>query len=106
VLLAGIAIVLTEGLSNAAVVALLLPVALGIAKEIGMDPRIMAPVIAVPAGLGFAMPVGTPANAIAYSSGYLRMRDMLLPGLALDVVAWLGFCLVAIYYWPLIGLTP
>ena len=43
-------IVLTEAMSNSAVVALLMPVALGIAQQFGIDPRVMAPAIAVPAG--------------------------------------------------------
>ena len=30
--------------------------------------------------LAFTLPVGTPGNALAYSSGYLRLRDMLVPG--------------------------
>ena len=68
----------------------------------------MAPVVALPAGLAFTLPVGTPGNAIAYSSGYLRLRDMLVPGSVLVVIAWAAFNLVTMYYWPLIGLplTP
>ena len=54
--------------------------------------------------VNFTLPVGTPGNAIAYSSGYLRLRDMLGPGAVLVVIAWAAFNLVAIYYWPLIGL--
>ncbi|HJQ85383.1 MAG TPA: DASS family sodium-coupled anion symporter [Candidatus Binatia bacterium] len=104
-LISGLGIVLTEAMSNSAVVALLLPVAFGIAQQFGIDPRIMAPAVALPAGLGFTLPVGTPANAIAYSSGYLRMRDMLIPGALLSVSAWLTFNLVVTYYWPLLGLT-
>jgi solute carrier family 13 (sodium-dependent dicarboxylate transporter), member 2/3/5 len=103
-LLAAISILLTEAISNSAVVALLLPVAFGIAQTHGIDPRVMAPAIALPAGLAFTLPVGTPANAIAYSSGYLRLRDMLLPGAILSLCAWGTFVLVAVYYWPLIGL--
>src|SRR5207253_35734 len=98
-------ILLTEAMSHSAVVALLMPVALGIAQQFGMDPRIMAPVVALPSGLAFTLPVGTPGNAIAYSSGYLRLRDMLIPGAVLVVAAWAAFNVVAIYYWPLIGLT-
>jgi len=65
----------------------------------------MAPAVALPAGLAFTLPVGTPGNAIAYSSGYLRLRDMLGPGFILVAIAWAAFNLVARYYWPLIGLT-
>jgi sodium-dependent dicarboxylate transporter 2/3/5 len=65
----------------------------------------MALVVAVPCGLAFAMPIGTPANAIAYSSGHLRLRDRVLPGLCMAASGWLVFNLVARFYWPLLGLT-
>jgi sodium-dependent dicarboxylate transporter 2/3/5 len=104
-IISAIGIVLTEAMSHSAVVALLMPVALGIATQYGIDPRIMAPAVALPAGLAFTLPVGTPGNAIAYSSGYMRLRDMLVPGAILVVIAWIAFNLTAIYYWPLIGLT-
>ena len=98
-------ILLTEAMSHSAVVALLMPVSLGIAQQFGIDPRIMAPAVALPSGLAFTLPVGTPGNAIAYSSGYLNLRDMLIPGAVLVVVAWAAFVLTAMYYWPLIGLS-
>lgn len=104
-LLSAVSIILTEAMSNSAVVALLLPVALGIAQQYGIDPRVMAPAIALPAGLAFTLPVGTPANAIAYSSGYLTLRDMVVPGAVLNTVAWVIFFAVAYWYWPLIGLS-
>ena len=53
----------------------------------------------------FTLPVGTPGNAIAYSSGYMNLRDMLIPGALLVVIAWIAFNLTAIYYWPMIGLA-
>jgi sodium-dependent dicarboxylate transporter 2/3/5 len=95
---------LTELMSNSAVVALLMPVTFGVAADFHMEPRIMALVVAVPAGLAFAFPIGTPANAIAYSSGYITMRDMILPGVMLAVTAWLLFNVFAWLYWPLLGL--
>lgn len=98
-------IVLTEAMSHSAVVALLMPLSLGIAQQFGIDPRVMAPAVALPAGLAFTLPVGTPGNAIAYSSGYLRLRDMLIPGSVLVVIAWAAFNVVANYYWPLIGIV-
>lgn len=96
---------LTEAMSNSAVVALMMPVGLAIADQVGLQPALIAPIVAVPAGLAFAFPIGTPANAIAYSSGYLRLRDLILPGMLMGLVAWLVFNLAANYYWPLIGST-
>jgi sodium-dependent dicarboxylate transporter 2/3/5 len=103
--ISALGIVLTEAMSHSAVVALLMPVALGIATQYGIDPRIMAPAVALPSGLAFTLPVGTPGNAIAYSSGYMQLRDMLIPGSLLVVIAWAAFNLTAIYYWPYIGLS-
>ncbi len=104
-ILSFLSIVLTEAMSNSAVVALLMPVSLGIAEQFGMDPSIMALSIAVPAGLGFTLPISTPANAIAYSSGYLTIREMVVPGLILNLVSWVLFNLLAVTYWPLLGLS-
>jgi sodium-dependent dicarboxylate transporter 2/3/5 len=104
-IISAIGIVLTEAMSHSAVVALLMPVALGIATQYHIDPRIMAPAVALPSGLAFTLPVGTPGNAIAYSSGYMQLRDMLIPGSLMVLVAWIAFNLTAYYYWPTIGLV-
>ena len=94
---------LGELLSHSAVVAALLPVGLGLAGHFGIDARAMSLVIAIPAGLTFILPVGTPANALAYSSGYLRARELLLPGALMILSAWIGLNLMIQLYWPLIG---
>jgi sodium-dependent dicarboxylate transporter 2/3/5 len=98
-----ISILLTEAMSHSAVVALLMPVTIGVAHEFGLDPRVMAPVVALPAGLAFTLPIGTPANAIAFSSGYLHIRDLLVPGALLELLAWIAFNLMVYWYWPLLG---
>lgn len=98
-----LAIVLTECISNAAVIAILMPIGLSLAKTMGMDPRVMTLAITLPAGLAFCLPMGTPANAIVYSSGFLRSREMILPGLAIMAGAWLLFLLAAYFVWPLLG---
>jgi sodium-dependent dicarboxylate transporter 2/3/5 len=103
--ISGISIILTEAMSNSAVVALLMPLTLGIAADYGIAPRVMALVVSVPAGLGFTLPIGTPANAIAYSSGFLSIRDMMVPGVILSVSSWIVFNLVARWYWPLLGIN-
>lgn len=100
---AGVSIFLTEGISNAAVVAILMPVGLGLSKSIGIDPKIVTYSIAMPSGLAFLLPMGTPANALAYSSGFLKLKDVFIYGLLLNFLAFIFFGLLVLFYWPLIG---
>lgn len=99
------AALLGEMLSHSAVVAALVPVGLGISRQLGLDPATMTMAVAVPAGLTFILPVGTPAIALAYSGGYLRKRDLLVPGAIMIGIAWAGLNLAIHFYWPLIGLN-
>ncbi|MFT5039668.1 MAG: sodium-dependent dicarboxylate transporter 2/3/5 [Hyphomicrobiaceae bacterium] len=93
---------LTEAMSNSAVVALMMPITLGLAPAIGLPIEAAAPLIAIPAGLTFAFPIGTPANAIAYSSGFLKLRDLIVPGAIMGVAGWVVFNLTATFYWPIL----
>jgi hypothetical protein len=34
----------------------------------------------------------------------MQLRDMLIPGSILVLIAWAAFNLTAIYYWPYLGL--
>jgi sodium-dependent dicarboxylate transporter 2/3/5 len=75
-------------------------VALPLSQTYGIDPRVLAVAIAIPAGINFIFPIATPANAIAFSSGFLRMRDVLLPGLLLDAFALVVIGAVGFLIWP------
>lgn len=98
-----LSILLTECISNAAVIAILMPIGLSLAKSMGMDPRVMTLAITLPAGLAYCLPMGTPANAIVYSSGFLKSREMILPGVAIMACSWGLFLLAARFIWPLLG---
>jgi sodium-dependent dicarboxylate transporter 2/3/5 len=100
-----ISIVLTEAMSNAAVVALVLPIAFELGDSVpGMSPIAMVFAVAVPAGLAFSLPIGTPPNAIAYSARYHRIRDSVKVGILLNLAALIAFLLVARFYWPRLGI--
>lgn len=99
-----LSIFLTEAMSNAAVIAILLPVSIGMAEKLSMDPTLLTYSIAVPAGLAFMFPMSTPANAIAVSSNYISVKDMIKGGFIMCIVSWVVFNLIAAFYWPLIGL--
>jgi sodium-dependent dicarboxylate transporter 2/3/5 len=98
-----LSITLTELISNSAVVALLMPVALSMGRDLGIDPRMMTMVVAIPSGLAFMLPMGTPATAIAFSSGFLSTRDTVRIGLVLFPIGWLIFNLSIYIIWPMMG---
>jgi len=104
VLLAVISILLTEGISNAAAVAVLIPLGFGIANKCGISPILIVFAITIPAGLPFCLPMGSPPNAISYSAGHYSLREVVRAGMWLNLAAIIVLMLVMKFYWPLIGL--
>jgi len=96
---------LTEGISNTAAVAIILPIGFGIGQAIGINPIAIVFIVAIPSGLAFTLPVASPPNAIAYSSGYYEISDVVKPGLILNMLSWIVFIIIALVYWPMIGLN-
>jgi hypothetical protein len=47
---------------------------------------------------------GTPPNAIAFSTRYLRISDMVRAGVLLNALAVGVLFLIIRFYWPLLGL--
>jgi sodium-dependent dicarboxylate transporter 2/3/5 len=97
-------ILLTEAMSNAAVVAVLLPIGMSVAKQFGLDPKVVVYAVASASGLAFALPMSTPSVAIAYSSGYLKLSEVLTPAVIMAAISWVGLMLTAKYWWPLLGI--
>ncbi len=95
---------LTEGISNSAVVVFLLPVALSISKTYGIDPKLATFCVAVPSGLVYMLPTGSPPNAICYSSGFYSIKESFQAGLIMNLISITVLILTAKYYWPWIGL--
>jgi len=79
-------IFLTEVTSNTATAAAFLPLlgALAVAQDI--SPLLLTVPAAIAASCAFMMPVATPPNAIVFSSGHMRIGDMLRAGFALNLM--------------------
>jgi sodium-dependent dicarboxylate transporter 2/3/5 len=100
-----LSIFLTEGVSNTATVAIVLPLGFSIGEALGISPIATVFIVALPSGLAFTLPIATPPNAIAYSSGYYEIADVIKPGLMLNILSWIVFIALALIYWPRIGLN-
>lgn len=104
-LIIAMTLILTEGISNVAAVAIMIPLAFGVGEVLNINPVAITLFVALSGGLAFCLPMGTPPNAIAFSSGYYRISDSVKVGLILNIVSIIVVLLVAIYYWPLVGLS-
>lgn len=79
-------VLLTELVSNTASAALLIPVFISVAPQLGLEPAVMVAAIAVSASCAFMLPVATPPNAIVFGTGAVPQATMMRCGAALNVV--------------------
>jgi len=82
-----LAILPTEMISNTATAALLLPISASLATSMGINPILFMAPVAIATSYGFIMPVGTPPNAIVYSTGYISVAKMARAGIPLDLIS-------------------
>lgn len=102
-MLAGIYLVttiLTEILSNNAVAALMGPVAISMAAELGVDARPFIVAVAFAASAAFATPIGYQTNTYVYGVGGYRFSDFLKIGVPLNIACFIVAMLVIPKVWP------
>ncbi len=102
--LAAVAIMFTEVISNAAAVAILLPIGLSLGKLAGLDPVAVTMAVTIPAGLSFMLPISSPPNAISYSAGHYGVQLMARLGVWMNVVCYIIMLATMWLWWPLLGL--
>ena len=91
---------LTQFMSNTASAALLCPIGISIAQQLGADPKAVVMAITVAASCAFATPVGTPPNTLVLGPGGYKFADYVKCGTGLVVVCF-AVCLVVIpIVWP------
>jgi anion transporter len=91
---------LTQFMSNTASAALLCPIGISIAKNIGADPHAVLMAIAVAASCAFATPVGTPPNTLVLGPGGYKFFDYVKAGVPLVLVSFVVSLIVIPIVWP------
>jgi len=79
-------IILTEFMSNTASAAMLLPLLFILANQLQVNPIIIVLPATIAASYGFMLPVGTPPNAMAFSTGFIPQKDMLKAGFIINLL--------------------
>nr|WP_268821574.1 SLC13 family permease [Octadecabacter dasysiphoniae] len=93
--------VLTEMVSNNAVAVVVTPIAIGLAIELGYDPRPLVVAVMVAASASFATPIGYQTNTLVYGPGGYKFSDFLKVGVPLNLSIGILASAVIPYIWPL-----
>ncbi|MCU0816367.1 MAG: SLC13 family permease [Cypionkella sp.] len=92
---------LTEIVSNNAVAVILAPIAIGLAVELGVDPRPLIVAVMFGASASFATPIGYQTNTLVYGPGGYRFSDFLRIGVPLNLVMMVAMSLLIPLFFPL-----
>jgi di/tricarboxylate transporter len=90
---------LTEVLSNNATAVLLVPIAMGVAEQLGIDPKPLLVAIAFGASASFATPIGYQTNTLVMGPGGYVFRDYLRFGGPLNVLMWITATALIPLFW-------
>jgi len=96
-----VTVVLTEILTNNAAAALMFPIGVATASQLGVEPRGFVMAVMVAASCGFASPIGYQTHLIVYGPGGYRFTDFMRVGLPLDLLCAVVAISVIVQVWPL-----
>lgn len=96
--------IMTNFIMNVAAIAISLPVALVIAKYLGVSPEVVMYASLVTAGMPFLLLVGAAPNAIAYDSRQFTSGEFFLYGIPTSILLMLVVGIAVAIIWPLMGM--
>jgi len=96
-----ISLFISEVMSNVAQVIVFAPVVTGIATATGADPYMLGIPMTLAASCASMMPMGTPPNAIVFSTGHLKLSEMMKAGLIMNLISILLIILAGLFLVPL-----
>jgi solute carrier family 13 (sodium-dependent dicarboxylate transporter), member 2/3/5 len=90
-----VSLLLTEVMSNVALVTMFLPVVAGIAGGMEINPLLVCIPVTLAGSCAFMFPMSTPPNAIVFASGYLTIPQMVRAGVLLNILSILLIALLS-----------
>ena len=97
-----ISIMLSEVMSNVAQVIVLAPVVTAMTQSLNLDPLLLGIPMTLAASCASMLPMGTPPNAIVFSSGHIRLKEMLTTGFIMNLISIILIVLFTNYLMPFI----
>ena len=94
-------IVLTDLMNNAATAAVMAPIGLGAALQLGVNPDAFLMAVALGSSCAFLTPIGHQNNTLILGPGGFRFGDYWRMGLPLDLIVIALGIPVLLWAWPL-----
>ena len=91
-------VLLTSFISNTTASAIYIPLVVALASAFGVGTTNSVIVAAIGVSLDFIFPFGTPPSAIAYSTKYVRMKDMAKAGVVISLIGIVLLALIALIW--------
>lgn len=89
----------TEITSNTALISIMLPVIYAVAEQTGINTTLFMMVATLCASYAFMLPIATPPNAIAMSSGAVDVKSMIRYGFVLNLFGIFFIVILAEFFW-------
>lgn len=89
----------TEVTSNTALISIALPIIYSLGEASNIDIQLILFVATICASYAFMLPIATPPNAIAMSSGVVKVKDMAKYGIVFNLIGILSITFIALVYW-------
>jgi len=96
-------VLLSQVIKGAAVSAVIAPIAIQTAVQMGVDPRSLAMGVALATSMAFVTPLGHPVNILMLGPGGYRFRDFFKVGLPLTILLFVVVLLLLPVFWPFTG---
>ena len=98
-LVAAIVTFTTEITSNTALISIMLPILYEVAQKTGIDATLIMMVATICASYAFMLPIATPPNAIAMSSGVVSIKTMAAYGIIFNILGIILIVAIAKTFW-------
>ncbi len=102
----GVALVMSNFLSNTVTASLLIPLAISLVTSGILEGTagmlMIGLVIALSASFAMVLPISTPPNAIAVSTGMIQTKHMISAGVIIGIIGIIFVLILSVVYWPFI----
>ncbi len=93
-------VLLSQAMKGGIVSAVIVPIAIQAAQQLGVNPRAMAMGVALATSLAFVTPLGHPVNILVMGPGGYSFKDFFKVGFPLTIISFIVIVFVLPIFWP------